>query len=211
MKFTLPAIYPITDTCISGLSHLEQVRRLTNGGATLIQIREKKVPVGDWISDADLALREGQAAGVRIIINDRVDVAMALGADGVHLGQDDLPPAEARKLLGNDAIIGFSTHTIEQVETAISFPIDYLAFGPIFGTRTKNDADPIVGLELLRQACRQIGDLPLVAIGGIDAGNLAQVLAGGADSAAMIGYLLSEPALIESRIRETILLVEQEC
>ena len=211
MKFTLPAIYPITDTGISALSHSEQVLRLTDGGATIIQIREKRIPAGDWFSDVQLAVRNAHTRGARVIINDRVDVAIALGADGVHLGQDDLPPADARKLLGGSAIIGFSTHTLEQVAAATALPVDYIAFGPIFRTQTKDDPDPTVGVELLEQACLLKGDLPLVAIGGINASNLAQVLAAGADSAAMIGCLLSEPALITARTREMFCLNDQIC
>jgi len=204
LKFTLPAIYPITDSQISGLTHSEQVNRLISGGAEFIQLREKRAPAGEWFTDAQVAVRAAHARRVRIIINDRADLAMALGADGIHLGQDDLPPAEARKLLGDDAIIGFSTHTLEQVQSAIGLPINYIAFGPIFRTRTKGDADETVGLGLLEQVSRLKGDLPLIAIGGINGDNVADVFAAGADSAAMIGYLLSDPISIEPRIRQLL-------
>ncbi len=211
MKFTLPAIYPITDSQISYLSHSEQVSRLIAGGATLIQIREKGTPAADWFTDAQLALATAHTQGVRIIINDRVDIALALGADGVHLGQDDLPPEEARKLLGDEAIIGYSTHTTEQVSSAIRLPIDYLAFGPIFDTRTKQDADATVGLGLLRQISRLKGDLPLVAIGGINGENIDQVFTAGADSAAIIGFLLAEQVGIETRMSELVCKYQQTC
>lgn len=202
MQVTLPAIYPITDSWISELSHYEQVVRLIDGGATLIQLREKRASPAEWFQDARRAIAAARDHGVRIIINDRVDIALALGADGVHLGQDDLPPIQARALLGNDAIIGYSTHSLEQVHLAMGLPVDYLAFGPIFGTTTKEDPDATVGLEMLEQVSRSKANLPLVAIGGILASNLGQVLAAGADSAAMIGSILSEPTLIARRMQE---------
>ena len=156
-----------------------------------------------FYDDVVLALRRAREHGVRVLINDRVDIAMLTRADGVHLGQDDLPPPEARKLLGSDAVIGFSTHTIEQVEAAAREPIDYVAFGPVFSTSTKKNPDPVVGLDLLREAKRVVGDVPLVAIGGIDAGNMASVLAAGADSVAMISELY-RGASIASHYRELL-------
>src|SRR5437879_3913067 len=118
-------LYPITDTRLSGLSQAAQVAQLIEGGATLIQLREKYLPAREFYQEAQEALRLARSRGSRIIINDRVDIALALKADGVHLGQDDLPPVAARKLLGADAIIGFSTHSAEQARTAIAMPVDY--------------------------------------------------------------------------------------
>ena len=132
MKFTLPKIYPITDRRISGLSHIGQVQRLIDGGATLIQIRDKDAAGGEFYTAAVEAIEYARSRGVTIIVNDRVDIGMASGADGVHLGQDDLPPEHARKLLGDNAIIGFSTHSVEQALDAIKLPVDYIAIGPIF-------------------------------------------------------------------------------
>ncbi|HUR97401.1 MAG TPA: thiamine phosphate synthase, partial [Pyrinomonadaceae bacterium] len=114
MKITVPKIYPITDTRISGLSHLEQVRRLISGGASLIQLRDKTAAAGEFYRTAFEAIDYAHQHGAKIIINDRADVALAAGADGVHLGQDDLSPDHARDLLGPSAIIGFSTHSAEQ-------------------------------------------------------------------------------------------------
>jgi len=185
----LPRIYPLTDVQLSGLSHAEQVELLSLGGATLIQLREKHKPAREFYDQAKIALRPG----VQLIINDRVDVALAVGAHGVHLGQDDMPPEAARKLLGPDAIIGYSTHNIEQAIAATKLPIDYLAIGPIFTTSTKSDTAPVLGLEGLRRVRQTIGDLPLVAIGGITQANAPDVIQAGADSVAVISALLARP------------------
>ena len=200
----LPNIYPITDTQISGISHTEQVSRLIAGGAKIIQLREKNAEPIDWYDDALSVAKLCREKGVTLIVNDRVDVALAIKADGVHLGQTDLPPDAARRMLGHSAIIGFSTHTAEQVREAVNFPIDYIAFGPVFPTTTKTDPDIIVGLEMLRQVRQLAGDFPLVAIGGISFENAASVFDAGADSLAMIGALVADPSQIEERITRFI-------
>lgn len=201
INFRLPLVYPITDTQISGLSHVDQVRLLADGGATLVQLREKTLPALDFYKEAK-AVAE---LGLTLIINDRVDVALALNAAGVHLGQDDLPPEAARKLLGDDVIVGFSTHSVAQAQLATMFPVDYIAIGPIFQTTTKANPDQAVGLDGLRAVRDVVGDLPLVAIGGITAANAADVIHAGADSVALIGGLLSGgPADIPLRFRTLI-------
>jgi thiamine-phosphate pyrophosphorylase len=205
LKFNLPKIYPITDTSISGLSHAAQVGQLAAGGARLIQLREKHASPRDFYEYAARAMDAAHNSGVRIIINDRVDIALTLGAAGVHLGQDDLPPARAREMLGADAIIGLSTHTAEQALEALSEPIDYIAIGPVFQTGTKEKADAVIGLDGLRDVRSLIGEFPLVAIGGITSDRVRSVFDAGAGSAAMIAALLSEPARIEERMRELIL------
>src|SRR6266487_35504 len=116
-------LYAITDRQVSGLSHAEQVARLSDGGATLVQLREKSLSPREFFEEAERALHEARRRGVCLIINDRVDIALALKADGVHLGQDDLPPEQARKVLGNGAIIGFSTHNLQQALQAKKLPI----------------------------------------------------------------------------------------
>ncbi|HEY2865447.1 MAG TPA: thiamine phosphate synthase [Pyrinomonadaceae bacterium] len=189
MKISLPKIYPITDRRLSGLSHAEQTRAFIEGGATLIQLREKSTDMRAFYDDVVNALALAREHRGTLLINDRVDIAMVTHADGVHLGQDDLPPAEARKLLGANAIIGLSTHNIEQFGDALKEPIDYIAVGPIFSTSTKDNPDPVVGVDFLIEAKRIAGDMPMVAIGGINAANVASVLAAGADSAAMISEL----------------------
>jgi thiamine-phosphate pyrophosphorylase len=185
----LPRVYPLTDVKISGLSHAEQVRLLSLGGVSLIQLREKRMPPLEFYEQAKAA----QQSGVRLIINDRVDIALAVGAAGVHLGQDDIPPEAARELLGPRAIIGYSTHNIDQAINAIKLPIDYLAIGPIFSTITKTDTAPVLGLEGLRGVRQAIGHFPLVAIGGITHTNARDVIDAGADSVAVISAVLSQP------------------
>jgi len=191
MRLPLPKIYPLTDTVVSGLSHTEQVRRLLAGGATLIQLREKLAPARTFLDEAIEATRLVHAHGAKLIINDRVDIARAVHADGVHLGQDDMPVEAARRLLGEQAIIGFSTHNLEQVKAALDLPIDYLAFGPVFSTTSKDRPDPVVGLEGVRDARRLAGILPLVAIGGITLTTLNPTLRAGAESVALISAVLA--------------------
>ena len=144
---------------------------------------------------------------VKLIINDRVDVALALKADGVHLGQSDLHVEAARRLLGEGAIIGFSTHNVAQAKLAAKMPVDYIAFGPIFETSTRENPDPVAGLAALREVRASIGPLPLVAIGGINPINAAEVLGAGADALAMISALFVDPAGIEENMRQVLTLV----
>jgi len=188
VKFELPPIYPITDRRLSGLSHAELVRKFA-AGATLVQLRDKDATPREFFEHVRAAVAAGRELGVKVIVNDRVDIALAAGADGVHLGQDDLAPAAAREILGADAIIGSSTHTIEQAKRAVELPVDYIAFGPVFATSTKSDAETVVGLRLLAEVRKAIGEFPLVAIGGINTENIADILQNGADSAAVISAL----------------------
>jgi thiamine-phosphate pyrophosphorylase len=179
-------LYPVTDRPLSLLSHAEQVAQLSEGGATLIQLREKVLSTLDFYHQAEAALQVARERGVKIIINDRVDIVLALKADGVHLGQDDLPPAAARSILGPDVIIGFSTHTPEQALLAAKMPVDYVAIGPIFPTSTKQTSNPTVGIDGLRQVRQAIGTVPIVAIGGITLENSEAVLSAGADAVSVI-------------------------
>jgi thiamine-phosphate pyrophosphorylase len=199
MSVHMPRIYPITDQNLTGLSHSEQVERLADGGATLIQLRDKTSTSREFFREADRALTIARKRGIRIVINDRVDLALSLSADGVHLGQGDLPPEAARRLLGPKAIIGFSTHNLDQVKKAISQPVDYVALGPIFPTTSKGDSEPVVGLSGLAKV-RPLIKVPLVAIGGITLDTAESVFHAGADSLALIGALLSEPAAIAERL-----------
>lgn len=181
---------------MSGLSHAEQVERLSAGGATLVQLREKQIPPREFYEQAKAAMEVATRSGVRLIINDRVDIALAAKAHGVHLGQDDMPPDAARKLLGDQAIIGYSTHNIDQATNALTLPIDYVAIGPIFATSTKTDTSPVLGLEGLRAVRKVVGAVPLVAIGGISHANARDVIEAGADSVALVSALLSNPQRI---------------
>jgi thiamine-phosphate pyrophosphorylase len=201
VSFNLPKVYPITDTSVSGLSHTEQVERLLEGGATIIQLREKQTGAQSFFKDAVAALRLARAAGAKLIINDRVDVALAVQADGVHLGQTDMPVEAARRLLGENSIIGFSTHTLEQARMALNLNIDYLAFGPIYPTATKQNPDAVTGLSDLFRVKALAGSLPVVAIGGINFENIHEVMPTGADSVAVIAAVLSNPSRIAQNLR----------
>lgn len=202
--FSLPKLYPITDVRLSGLSHAEQVARLGAGGATLVQLREKHLSPREFYDEAQRALSVAREIGVRLIINDRADIALALHADGVHLGQDDLAPEAARRLLGEDAIIGFSTHSLEQAVEAARLRVDYIAIGPIFNTSSKENPDPTLGIAGLSRVRQAIGAIPLVAIGGITCENAREVLDAGANAVAVISTLLARPDEIKERTRGLI-------
>jgi thiamine-phosphate pyrophosphorylase len=205
----LPRIYPITDRRLTGLSHAEQVARLCEGGARLIQLREKHLTPREFYLEAESALRVARSYGARIVVNDRADIALALGADGLHLGQDDLRPDAARRVLGDDAIVGFSTHNAEQAAEAARLPVSYVAIGPVFETASKENPDPVVGLDTLRRVRSITEGVPLVAIGGITHANARAVLEAGADSLAVIGAVLSQdPADITRRMRDMLVLAE---
>ena len=199
-SFRLPRVYPLTDVQLSGLSHAEQVRLLSLGGATLVQLREKQMAGLQFYEQARAAV----AAGVPLIINDRVDIALAVGAHGVHLGQDDMPPEAARRLLGDEAVIGYSTHNVEQAKKALTLPIDYIAIGPIFTTSSKTNPSPTLGLEGLRAVREAVGNAQLVAIGGISHSTAHAVIEAGADSVAVISALLSDPAEISHATQSLI-------
>jgi len=199
-SFRLPRVYPLTDVQLSGLSHAEQVRLLSLGGATLAQLREKQMAGLQFYEQARAAV----AAGVPLIINDRVDIALAVGAHGVHLGQDDMPPEAARRLLGDKAIIGYSTHSVEQAKKAVTLPIDYIAIGPIFTTSSKTNPSPTLGLEGLRAVREAVGNAQLVAIGGISHSTAHAVIEAGADSVAVISALLADPAQISHATQSLI-------
>lgn len=195
----IPKIYPITDVGLTGLSHVEQVRQFIHGGATLIQLREKKNAPREFYEEACEAVELAGSSGVQIIINDRVDIALASRAAGVHLGQTDLPAEAARQILGKNAIIGLSTHNLEQAVAAVKLPIDYVALGPIFATTTKQNPDTVVGLENLKPVRAAIGNFPIVAIGGITKENAEKTFAAGASSLAIISALFED----KNKIAET--------
>jgi thiamine-phosphate pyrophosphorylase len=186
-------LYPLTDSYLSQLSHAEQVSHLGKAGARIVQLREKLLPPFEFYQEAANALRVARQLGIKIIINDRVDIALALKADGVHLGQADLPPEAARRLLGPKAMIGISTHNPEQARLAAKMPIDYIAIGPIFATSSKQASETPIGLTVLRQVRHIVGQIPLVAIGGIRAEKGQDVLDAGADAVAVISDIWSSP------------------
>lgn len=203
-SFTLPRVYVLTDVPLTGLSHAEQVELLSLGGATLVQLREKHMPALEFYEQAKAAVAVADRHGVQVIVNDRVDVAIAAGARGVHLGQDDLPPAATRKLLGPHAVIGFSTHNVAQAIEASKLPIDYVAIGPIFATTTKSDTSPVLGLDGLRAVRNAIGQFPVVAIGGITHENAREVIEAGADAVAVISAVLADSTKITESTRRLL-------
>jgi len=186
-------VYPITDTALAGgRSHAQIVRLLCRGGASLIQLRDKRADDAGLLAAAVEAAREAEASGARLIVNDRCDIARLSGAAGVHLGDEDLPPEEARRLLGPDAIVGVSTHGLDEALRAARLPVDYVALGPVFATAHASvDRSPL-GLEAVRRASSSI-DKPIVAIGGITLDNASDVLEAGAASVAVIGDLMTAP------------------
>ena len=190
---TLPSrLYVIIDPLDTGRNPVELTRAVLAGGARLVQLRSKTVATGELLRQAD-AIRELTAtAGATFIVNDRADVARAVGADGVHLGQTDLPIAAARAVVGPDMLIGFSTHSEAQLADAASLGADYLALGPIFATTSKSAADPVLGAERLRTA-RALITAPLVAIGGITAATAPALIAAGADAVAVIAAIVRAP------------------
>ncbi|HLW78199.1 MAG TPA: thiamine phosphate synthase, partial [Terriglobia bacterium] len=185
MQFSIPRLYAIIDPDrTGGATVLEAAEILLAAGVRLIQYRDKGNASRQLFSTSSALARSVHGAGGTLIVNDRADVALAAGADGVHLGQEDLPVALARRLTAAGAnLIGCSTHTVGQVREADPWPVDYIAFGPVFATRSKAEPDPVVGLEGLR-AARQATSKPLVAIGGISLDTARSVVEAGADSVA---------------------------
>lgn len=191
---SLPAFYPIVDSDFIAkrqLNPLEVTEALLAAGVQWIQFRHKAAYARATYELAAAIGQAVQAKGAKYIVNDRVDVALMLGADGVHVGQDDLPPAEVRKLVGDRMLIGFSTHNEAQFLAGDKEPVDYLALGPLFGTVSKENPDPVVGLAELARL-RPLSAKPLVTIGGITRQNAAEAFAAGADSAAVISDFLAD-------------------
>ncbi|HXA52349.1 MAG TPA: thiamine phosphate synthase [Candidatus Acidoferrum sp.] len=199
----LPAIYPILDSESlerRGLALATAAASLLEGGAGILQIRHKAHWSRSFFDSARDVARLCREAGADLIVNDRADFALLLEA-GLHLGQDDLPPRDARRLTGPDTVIGYSSHNLEQLAAAGGEPVDYVALGPIFATGSKRNPDPVVGLEQL-QHLRGLIEKPLVAIGGITLENAAQVFGAGADSIAIISGLFPDSSTAQSlRIR----------
>ena len=204
-RLQLPRVYPIVDAAqFSGSSDpldsmIQFAGELLRGGATLLQYRDK-VRTGRQFLSCARELRRITRQKATLIINDRVDLCLAVDADGVHLGQNDLTPVAAggifdaaRENSNKPRWIGFSTHNPGQVRAAETWPVDYLAIGPVFATSAKANPDPVIGLEGVRQA-RSVTAKPLVAIGGITRENCKEVLEAGADSVAVISDLLASPA-----------------
>ena len=187
------SLYLVTDRTLSlGRSTVEVVRAAIRGGVSCVQLREKGCSTREFMDEARLLKALLAGTGVPLFINDRLDVALAVGADGVHLGQNDLAIADARRLVGNRMIIGISAESVADAVRAEAEGADYIGASPVFTTPTKTDTAPPLGLSGLR-AIRRAVQLPLVAIGGIDADNAAQVLRAGADGLAVVSAIVSAP------------------
>lgn len=185
------SLYLVTDRELSLGRSLEFiVAEAIAGGVTLVQLREKDCSTGAFIALAERLLAITRPAGVPLIINDRVDVALAVDADGVHVGQSDMPPDVARRLIGPDKILGLSVETIAQAEAAEKLAVDYLGVSPVFLTATKPDATQALGLEGLREI-RRISRHPLVAIGGMNHQTAAATMTAGADGLAVVSAICS--------------------
>ena len=206
----LPVFYPILDYETAerrGIAPADAARQILDAGARILQFRYKKFFSREAMAEAERIAELCANAGATFVMNDRADIARLLGA-ALHLGQDDLPPRAARRLVGEKTIIGFSTHNEMQLLAAASDPVDYLALGPIFGTASKENPDPVVGIEELRRL-RKLTDRPVVAIGGITRENARAVIEAGADSVAVIGDLFSADGRVGERVREWIHLLRQ--
>lgn len=186
------SIYLVTDDgCLQGRALIDCVREALEGGVTLVQYRAKTASSAEMYAEALQLKALCDSFKVPLIINDRLDIAMAVGAAGVHLGQDDLPCAAARKLLGEDYIIGVSAHNLAEAKAALQSGADYLGCGAVFGTATKADVKKL-GTDGLAAICKAKG-LPVVGIGGVTADNYREVRAAGADGAAIVSGILAQP------------------
>jgi thiamine-phosphate pyrophosphorylase len=197
--------YPIVDSEMAarrGTGLVSAAASILEAGARILQLRHKGFFSREAFENAKEIARLCQEAGALYVINDRADIARLLGA-ALHVGQEDLLPSDARLVLGGDAIVGFSTHNEAQLRAAATQPADYLALGPIFGTTSKLNPDPVVGIDELRRL-RPLTNRPLVAIGGITRANARSVFDAGADSVAVLGDLFPEDGNIRARAEEWV-------
>ena len=199
-----PKLYAIADAGVlrlRGIGLREFAEGLSAAGVELVQLRDKEGSPQDILASAQVLREVFAGSSCRLILNDRADLAVLADFDGVHVGQEDLSPADVKAICGQAALVGLSTHNEQQLRLAATSPADYLAIGPVFATGTKLDASAVVGLEGVRRA-RALTRKPLVAIGGITRENAADVLAAGADSVAVISGLLVLGESFENAARE---------
>ncbi len=184
-------LYLVTDAGLShGRSHLGIVEAAIRGGVTIVQYREKNASTRRMIEEADVLCRLCRASGISFIVNDRLDVALAVEADGIHVGQDDMPASRARRLLGRNKILGVSAGSVEEARKAVDDGADYIGASPVFSTPTKPDAPPPLGIEGLRRITQAV-QIPVVAIGGINAGNAAAMREAGAAGIAVVSAIVA--------------------
>ena len=201
-----PRLYPILDTELlgrRGLTAIDAARALLDAGVRILQFRHKGQYTRDVFEQAKLIADMCRDRGTSFIVDDRADVALLLDA-GLHVGQDDLAPSDARRIIGPARVLGYSTHNQQQLRAALSEPADYLAFGPLYSTSSKRNPDPLVGLDELGRV-RLLTDRPLIAIGGITRERAREALARGADSIAVIADLYPDPlnlASLKQRVQE---------
>ncbi len=199
-------LYLVTDRDLArGRSIAWVVEAALRGGVTAVQLREKSCPTSDFVQLGRELKKLLAPHQVPLIVNDRVDLALEIGADGVHIGQHDMDPERARRLLGPGAIIGLSIETIEQARAAVSLDVDYLGVGPVFATATKSDAAPPLGLAALAQVCA-ISRHRVVAIGGIGLENARQAIDSGADGVAVVSAICAagDPERAARDLRQSI-------
>ncbi len=187
--------YFITDSTLTRNGIIEDARQAIKAGIRIIQYREKNKTSGQMYRES-VALRKLCAGKALLIINDRIDIALAAGADGVHLGQEDIPCAKARLLMGKDSVIGITAHSPEQAVLAEKCGADYIGISPVFATRTKKDAGAPGGLSLVKETRASVA-IPIVAIGGIKCSNISSVMEAGADSVCAISAIISEGRTFE--------------
>jgi thiamine-phosphate pyrophosphorylase len=192
MRLVLPRLYVILDAALITSPERDCAASLAEAGVRLLQYRNKSASGRQYLESCRELAEALRPKGVSFFVNDRPDVAFLAGANGVHVGQDDLDVAQARRVVGKDKLVGVSTHNLEQFERAAASSADYIAVGPVFSTASKANPDPVVGADFIRKV-RSLTDKPIVAIGGITLERAAAVIEAGADSVAVISGILSAP------------------
>ncbi len=200
-------LYVIVDEGLVGgknLAHL--LNAALDGGADAIQFRAKRLSKRGYYEKAVSLLPVARRLGVPFFVNDHIDVALAISADGIHLGQNDLPCAAARELVPSSMLLGISTHSVSEAEKAVADGADYVAIGSVFPTGTKENLEAVVGLRMIGEVKSAVGEAPLIAIGGIDAANAGEVIRAGADGVAVASAVISadDPGSATRELKEIV-------
>jgi len=191
-RLVLPRLYVILDAALLTVPETDCAQELATAGVRLLQYRNKRASGRELFETSKKLLLLLSPLGVSLVVNDRPDVAAVAGANGVHVGQEDLGVEEVRRVVGAEKLVGVSTHNLEQFERAAASSVDYIAVGPIFTTGTKSNLDPVVGTQFIREV-RPLTDKPIVAIGGITLQRAPEIIESGADSVAVISDILRAP------------------
>ena len=200
-------LYVILDEGLLGSSRMERVlEAVLSGGADAVQLRAKRLTKRAYYEKASELLALTRPHGIPLFVNDHLDVAIAISADGIHLGQNDLPCTEAKRLVPTDMLVGVSTHSIEEAAKAASDGADYVAIGSVFPTSTKKNPEAIIGTEMVSRVRSTVGDAPLIAIGGIDTANIGDVIRAGADGVAVASAVImaDDPRAAAEELKEKI-------